>query len=833
MVKGAQILPPHSNRLGNVLAEEYRICGSFDLPPIVLRPDVFSLAIWESLERVGIAVEDVRILGSVAALIVADADRQHSIRCNDIDIVFNVDFEYHSAIVKFDHVLNCVMECLREHFPEEKREEGQNLPVGAFSSAYVNKMVKVPNHKSNSSKSDRNSGNEDCWSLISLRNESGLNIELKFVQNLRRHCEFSMDSVQIVLTKEVLQASAKWEVMSGWPENVPVNAVSVWGNYEEAVEHINQRIISINLPEQLRGGGLLKYCRLLSEGYSHPAEMTEKSIRKLQRSMCTRYFIDFPTLALQHNYIVGYIHSHFPDPRLGLKYLQHLQDAVVSYTKQNPKERASTIEVLDVLMQHTSEYIDHIDSMESSLSDSSSSSAGSESPMAPSSEENLLEAIVDGDECSTLKKLTRSASQPAAEGEVVVTKATTILGLSKVAKNVQVVHGARSFAKIVATNPVRPSSASAPVPVTQSDAHSAVFTPPRSPTVSGSNTKNCSGQTISEKSKKSKKTIAQGQIAATEFATTRRDSDGMESSTSASTTRMSTDSTASYDTMSSMSEKDSDSSTTVLLYPSPPDTPEMVATPMITLEAASPLDAHRASDRCELECSTAQDVDSSEQDNHVEHDFSETADVFEYSIEAKEEVFASCRESMVATDNLVTLRGLLNKGIVNVNDRGYLGNDKSEGQTLLMVASKYGRYKCMKELVDKFGADINMVGGVGSYTALHYAAFHGHVNAVVTLLERGAKTDMITSQGETPAQAALAGGKKEIARMLQSYANNGGRGPVDSTCMDGWQQCGRKSKGRRKAGVTATNNGGGNNSSAKYNNHAKGHNNVRNRRMRK
>jgi hypothetical protein len=54
----------------------------------------------------------------------------------------------------------------------------------------------------------------------------------------------------------------------------------------------------------------------------------------------------------------------------------------------------------------------------------------------------------------------------------------------------------------------------------------------------------------------------------------------------------------------------------------------------------------------------------------------------------------------------------------------------SVGQTLLMVASKYGRKRCIAELIDVFGADVNQAGGIGRYTALHYAAFHGHVAAV-------------------------------------------------------------------------------------------------------
>ncbi|KAL2306702.1 hypothetical protein Nmel_004634 [Mimus melanotis] len=57
--------------------------------------------------------------------------------------------------------------------------------------AYVQKMVKVCN-------------DSDRWSLISLSNNSGKNVELKFVDSLRRQFEFSVDSFQIKLDSLLL-----------------------------------------------------------------------------------------------------------------------------------------------------------------------------------------------------------------------------------------------------------------------------------------------------------------------------------------------------------------------------------------------------------------------------------------------------------------------------------------------------------------------------------------------------------------------------------------------------------------------------------------------------
>ena len=56
----------------------------------------------------------------------------------------------------------------------------------AFKNIYVQKLVRVSN-------------GSDAWSLISLSNHCGKNVELKFVDWMRRQFEFSVDSFQINL----------------------------------------------------------------------------------------------------------------------------------------------------------------------------------------------------------------------------------------------------------------------------------------------------------------------------------------------------------------------------------------------------------------------------------------------------------------------------------------------------------------------------------------------------------------------------------------------------------------------------------------------------------
>ena len=81
-----------------------------------------------------------------------------------------------------ESVLGCLLDCLPAGVNRER------ISSATMKEAYVQKMVKVFNE-------------HDRWSLISLSNNSGKNLELKFVSALRRQFEFSVDSFQIILDR--------------------------------------------------------------------------------------------------------------------------------------------------------------------------------------------------------------------------------------------------------------------------------------------------------------------------------------------------------------------------------------------------------------------------------------------------------------------------------------------------------------------------------------------------------------------------------------------------------------------------------------------------------
>lgn len=158
----------------------------------------------------------------------------------------------------------------------------------------MQKMVKVYN-------------DSDRWSLISLSNNRGKNVELKFVDSLRRQFEFSVDSFQIKLDSLLLFYECSENPMAE-TFHPTIMGESVFGDFGAALDHLRQKVICTRNPEEIRGGGLLKYCHLLVRGFHADSETEMKS---LQRYMCSRFFIDFSDISEQQRKLESYLQNHF------------------------------------------------------------------------------------------------------------------------------------------------------------------------------------------------------------------------------------------------------------------------------------------------------------------------------------------------------------------------------------------------------------------------------------------------------------------------------------------------------------------------------------------
>uniref|UniRef100_A0A146UNB0 polynucleotide adenylyltransferase n=1 Tax=Fundulus heteroclitus TaxID=8078 RepID=A0A146UNB0_FUNHE len=150
--------------------------------------------------------------------------------------------------------------------------------------AYVSSMVRVWS-------------DEDRWALVCFTNALGQNLEVKYVVRIKRQYQFSVDSFHIHLHERTLASALS---------PLPTLVESVYGNYEEAYTHLKQKLIVTHRPEEIRGGGLLRYCQLLVNGFTPVL-----STRRCEPYMCVRFLIDYPTLDKQQRRLMDYIGRHF------------------------------------------------------------------------------------------------------------------------------------------------------------------------------------------------------------------------------------------------------------------------------------------------------------------------------------------------------------------------------------------------------------------------------------------------------------------------------------------------------------------------------------------
>ena len=102
----------------------------------------------------------------------------------DIDFVFRCDLSLEST---WTQIKTIVCECLSQQIPLSSSSQLTFSPI-IIQTAYVEKIVRVINPSNN-----------DSWALISLYNINGQNIELKFVDRMKRQFQFSVDSFQILI----------------------------------------------------------------------------------------------------------------------------------------------------------------------------------------------------------------------------------------------------------------------------------------------------------------------------------------------------------------------------------------------------------------------------------------------------------------------------------------------------------------------------------------------------------------------------------------------------------------------------------------------------------
>ncbi|KAF3691585.1 putative nucleotidyltransferase FAM46A [Channa argus] len=273
-------------RLDAILTETIPIHGRGNFPTLEMQPRQIVKVVRSRMEEKQIHVRDVRLNGSAASHILHE---DSGLGFKDLDLIFCADMKGERD---FQTVKDIVLDCLLDFLPDCVNKE--KITPLTLKEAYVQKMVKVCN-------------DSDRWSLISLSNNRGKNVELKFVDSLRRQFEFSVDSFQIKLDSLLLFYECSENPMAE-TFHPTIMGESVYGDFSEALDHLRHKIICTRNPEEIRGGGLLKYCHLLVRGFRAASESDMKS---LQRYMCSRFFIDFPDISEQQRKLESYLQNHF------------------------------------------------------------------------------------------------------------------------------------------------------------------------------------------------------------------------------------------------------------------------------------------------------------------------------------------------------------------------------------------------------------------------------------------------------------------------------------------------------------------------------------------
>ena len=303
-------------RLNDVMNEVVCIHGRGNFPTLEVRLRDLVTVVRSKLESdpsnggAGMRVRDIRLNGGAASHVLATESQPY----NDLDLIFAVEL---SSGRNYDKVKATVLGSLFDLLPEGVSRK--RITTCSLKEAYVSKMVKVNN-------------DGDRWSLISLGNSRGhRNVELKFVDSMRRQFEFSVDSFQIVLDSLLLFYECS-KLPIGENFYPTVVGESVYGDFQEALYHLHKKLISTRHPEEIRGGGLLKYCNLLVKMYK-PSQ--PDYIKTLERYMCSRFFIDFPDISQQRAKLENYLWNHFVGPEeeaLKYQYLMLLHSVVEEST---------------------------------------------------------------------------------------------------------------------------------------------------------------------------------------------------------------------------------------------------------------------------------------------------------------------------------------------------------------------------------------------------------------------------------------------------------------------------------------------------------------------
>lgn len=278
-------------RLFSLLDTPISINSKTTLPVLPVTPSRFLLKLKFEARQRGLILHDIRLSGGAASFVL---DPLGDFAYRDLDFLISIDDVTSEA--NWSNIKQAVFAAL----PLSNKDKSS-----LSTEIYTDKIIRIITE-------------HDRWGLISLRNADGRNLELKFVEHMKRQYQFSVDSFQILLDPLFTRT------IDGKFPSILVS--SSYGHFSQAFQHLHYRLIAVKAPEELRGGGLLKYCDLIARGFR---PINQNQMKDLQRYMCSRFFIDFRDGQTQEQILFKYVTSHFGnDYEIRYRFLRCLYEII-------------------------------------------------------------------------------------------------------------------------------------------------------------------------------------------------------------------------------------------------------------------------------------------------------------------------------------------------------------------------------------------------------------------------------------------------------------------------------------------------------------------------
>jgi len=205
-VSSVYLTPEQSDKLRRVLTPTIPIYPSpptSSFPTLHITPKDFLRQVLLKLKEHSINISSIRLHGGAASYVLVD-DSDFVYR--DIDILFLIktplSSQQQTTLFSSNHepylcdvwtiIKYIISSCLIEHIPNAST--CTQYFISSVLDTYTKKNIKITSE-------------QDSWALLSLQNLLGQNLELKFVENLKRQWQFSVDSFQIDLKPLLFEKS--------------------------------------------------------------------------------------------------------------------------------------------------------------------------------------------------------------------------------------------------------------------------------------------------------------------------------------------------------------------------------------------------------------------------------------------------------------------------------------------------------------------------------------------------------------------------------------------------------------------------------------------------